>query len=621
MRTDLLALDAEALVRLANKGLVRRATKLLDKGKGPVCTEARDGTLQATFPDGVALTWPPATPLAAVTCSCGASAACFHAVAVALSYGDPQGTSEEPAAHRSVGTVSDDVLHEQLGPAAVARAKRWVREGLVVRLEHGPPEVAHLPSGTVRFVAADALHLAHCDVVGEERGASIAVAVWAFRAAEPGADEVMLGERASVELQDVHPVQELVATCLRAGVSQLPATLRAELAAVQERARDRGWVWVAGALADLDAQWTAYEARSAAHRGTRAASVLGELLGRTGAVVRGGTGQLLGVGEAPNTRLDYVTLMGLGARVSAHPEGHQVSVYLLDRSAGVVLVLQRVVAAGEALLEARAGRRLALSWLATGQLATRGARRSAHRTVSLAEERKGSRHERAEGVPAWSTIEAPIRVASLAAWREELAARAPRCLRPRRLAENVRVVEIAEVMRVAWSPGAQELHAWCRMASGDALQLQLAHDPATPGACGALQHILEHGCTEAAGHLAADGERLVLVPTALRTASGTVLAPALASGAPVTAPVMERSAQPRALVAALRSARTRLADLAHLGLGNAAARRSVGEVAPQLTQCGLRKAAQRMREVAEGGGVSAWADAWLTTEVSLEQLG
>jgi hypothetical protein len=58
MRDDLALLDAEALAVLANRGLVKRATKMIDKGTGPELSEA-SGTVTGTFPDGIVTTWAP----------------------------------------------------------------------------------------------------------------------------------------------------------------------------------------------------------------------------------------------------------------------------------------------------------------------------------------------------------------------------------------------------------------------------------------------------------------------------------------------------------------------------------------------------------------------------------
>ena len=85
MRDDLAALTPETVAALANLGLVKRALKEIEAGKGPTLAEA-DGTVVGTFEDGVVAKLPVGVPLKDAPCTCGAAGACRHKVAVALSY-------------------------------------------------------------------------------------------------------------------------------------------------------------------------------------------------------------------------------------------------------------------------------------------------------------------------------------------------------------------------------------------------------------------------------------------------------------------------------------------------------------------------------------------------------
>ena len=83
-RADLLALTEDALVSLTNRGLYKRAAKEVAAGTGPAIAEDADA-VRGTFPDGVVCALPPGG-LEAADCTCGASGACRHVVAVVLAY-------------------------------------------------------------------------------------------------------------------------------------------------------------------------------------------------------------------------------------------------------------------------------------------------------------------------------------------------------------------------------------------------------------------------------------------------------------------------------------------------------------------------------------------------------
>src|SRR5688572_2591569 len=104
VRSDLLHLGPEALTQAANAGIVKRAVRELEGGYRPEWVLAEDGTLTGTFSDGIRTTWPPATPVQHVRCSCGATGVCRHRIILALAY---RAAAEAPAAAASPGRASD----------------------------------------------------------------------------------------------------------------------------------------------------------------------------------------------------------------------------------------------------------------------------------------------------------------------------------------------------------------------------------------------------------------------------------------------------------------------------------------------------------------------------------
>src|SRR5690242_18306476 len=85
-RADLLALTPQAIASLSNLGLVKRAQKELEQGKGPQLEELPDGTVVGSFEDGNTARLVPGKGLKDSPCSCNATTVCRHRVAVALAY-------------------------------------------------------------------------------------------------------------------------------------------------------------------------------------------------------------------------------------------------------------------------------------------------------------------------------------------------------------------------------------------------------------------------------------------------------------------------------------------------------------------------------------------------------
>ncbi|WP_433174985.1 hypothetical protein [Actinoallomurus sp. CA-150999] len=86
IRADLLALTPDALAALANRGLVKRATKELDAGNAPAVDVAPDGTVRGRFPDGAEATLPDGGGLEGASCTCAATGVCRHRIGLILAY-------------------------------------------------------------------------------------------------------------------------------------------------------------------------------------------------------------------------------------------------------------------------------------------------------------------------------------------------------------------------------------------------------------------------------------------------------------------------------------------------------------------------------------------------------
>ncbi len=625
MREDLVQLSAEALVLLANRGLVKRAQKMLDRGEGPELEEA-DGVVVGRFADGPVVTWPPATSMADADCSCGSTGMCRHRVCVALAY---EGDAPAEEASWSPGEFDDAAVEALIGGRSLGVARRRLRAGLDAEVHRGTQPRVHLPNGTVRFPVPHALEMVHCDAVGSEREVLIALAVWACREAEGLAGEAPVVQVHLVDATvdfDPAPFEGLdpwLRTALETGISNLPTPAAARLTRARSEVKAAGWVWVDDAIAALESQVEAYRARDARYAPERAAGLIGEIFARHRATRSPGppsAGWFVGTGVAPETLLEHLTLTGLGARVRSVGDQVDVDVYLLDRRSGAVLVLSRSYPKeAEVPVGSRTAgsARLRLSALAAGQLTTQGAVRLANRQVRLAGERGVRKHDLKPGGGGWAAIDEPVRVVSAEGLQRELSERPPRAIRPRLRAEDLRILSLASVDHIGWMPGAGELVALATLAGeGGQAQLRLAHDGAAPGACGVLEAALMQEPTHVAGHVHLQGELVVVSVTAVALA-GRVVVPALDAGQSVRSPSMGEPPAD-ALAESLRSARAALADRAHHGLSGST--QGLDQVAARLGSLGMPKLALRLQAVGRAEDrCAAWADAWISVAVASER--
>ncbi|MGF1428364.1 hypothetical protein [Kitasatospora sp. LaBMicrA B282] len=689
-RSDLLALDADTLAALANRGLVKRAAKELAAGAGPVTCVEPDGTLRGRFPDGTATALPPGAPLDGGSCSCAAPGVCRHRVALVLAYQeagvapandapgtDAPATAETPAAPARPWTpavVDDEALTAAVGPRALATARRTRDRGYTARLRHptpaDPQAVAELPACTVRFPVPGELGFALTDATAARRGEMVALAVWAFRAAE-GRPSVTVGGRPAADAApaagagpgpDAAPASAGPAAAAAGGPdASLDAVLRlvhdllldgavhtgpvalANLRRLGDELTARSLHWPAGAVTELIAQLEAYAARSAAHRPTDHALLLAELTARRRAAAHAGgaaRAQVLGLREPAETALRRVRLTALGCRIRGGAAGGGAGVhaelYFAHPGAGNVLLLRRSWPApadgppptGAAL----AARRLAghrLDALATANVVSESITRTAARTLTLGRSRVAATSVTPVGA-AWADLPEPLLVHDLAAHLRTQDGLPPRLIRPRIAAEAVRVVQLGGVEEVGYDPAEQLLEATVRDAAGNPAVIRAEYHPTCPGALDALAAALSGG---GASHLSAVvqrvGGRTVLDPIAV-LADGVVTVPDLAKGGgdarPTTVGRPPGPADP--LAAALSEALAALAEAAHRGLRHLTAptHDRLADAADTLARAGLTTAASLVREVAaaaRGGDpdavVAAWADAAIRVAVSSEQ--
>lgn len=657
MRTDLLALTTDSLAALTNRGLVKRA----GKEAAPDLRTDADGTVHGDFAGGPTASLPPGG-LDAARCTCGAAGVCRHVVGVVLAYqhqhagpaagtggGPPVETGEDPqgrgpeAAAWSPGQVSDDELTARIGARLMAAARRTERTGYTARVRRAtasdPAPQVELATATVRFLIPGDLGFVHTDAVAGSRDDVIALAVWAFRVADelhPGTQEVRVdvgGEAGTGTGSGLERALGLAGTVLREGAAHLGQGLEATIADVQRHLDAAGSRWPLLAVGDLAEQLAAYRDRGAHYRPELLAGHLAELHARHRAVTRPDAtlrSSVLGTAEAAETPLRRARLESLGCRVRSLGDRRIADVYLAHSDSAMVLVLRREWDGDDdgPLLARRRVAGSTLAALATGNLVTESAVRSASRTVRLATGRI-SRTTVSPSRGEWGELSPSLVVTDLAALGRELDALTLRPIRPRVEAELVRVVAVSRVVAMTYVPGDQRLDALVADQAGNTATVTATHTGAAPGRLDSLAAVLageEGELRFVSGVVGRTGGGVVIDPVGL-AAGGRVVVPDLqpAGGGGPLAVAEDDPHDP--LTAALIDTRGLLAEAAHHGLSHlpptygarldTAARRLTGLGLHRIAQSVTAFAAARSQDSDETAE-QTWIDAYLRLEVALD---
>ncbi|WDQ01627.1 hypothetical protein PVK74_07520 [Micromonospora chalcea] len=676
-RDDLIALTPDVLAALSNRGLVKRATREVDAGERPVLTEDADGAVRAAYPDGVTVTLPVGGGLAAGICSCPAPGVCRHLLTVVLTYQrthadapareaapdgeaaldgeaapdtgaapgrEDAGSGGEPW-RWSPGDVTDEELAAAINAPALAAAKRRLRRGYTAVVHRpdaaDPVPRVELPTGTVRFLVPHQIGYARGDAA-DDGGESIALAVWACRAADrehPDRPEAQVRVGGPATVTD-HPALDaavaLAADVLLTGAAHLGSGVDARLAAARRDLDAAGLRWPLLAVEDLAGQLEAYAARGARYRPETLADLLAELPARRRAVVNAGATppeRVLGTHEPAETPLRRVRLTGLGARVRSSGGEVGVDVVLAHPAAVSVLVLRRAYpVTGDDPPTGRelAGRRITgatLGALAGGNVVSESAVRSAAHQLRFAAGRL-ARTTVTPGAGDWSGLPPGLLARDPDALAAELAGRPPRLLRPRTAAESVRVLALGEVRAIGYAAGEQRLHATVTGVDGGTATVTATHHAAAPGALDALAAAMDgtHGPPRyVSGTVRRGADGLVVEPLAV--VADTVVVPDLAPGVGDGRLAGAVDARPDPVAAALGAAVALLAQAAHTGLRHLPAAfperlraTAAGLAAVGLDRCGATVSGLAGALGADPGepAVRAWVDAWIRLSVTGE---
>ena len=644
-RADLLALTPDTLAALANRGLVKRAAKDLDAGAAPVIEVDKTGTVSGTFADGVRSTLPAGASLDAGSCTCSAPGVCRHRVGLVLAYqrefaGD---APEEPFVPWSPGDFGDDTLVELFGEHVLTTASRAHRAGYRARVVRptaaGPIPRVELPSCAVRFLVPGELGFAETDATQAKRAEMITLAVWAFREADArglSGEDVQLdvgGQPApEVAASGLESTVDFVGELLLTGTMHTSPVLGTKLSRLGKDLEAAGLLWPAGAVAEIEAQLGAYHERGASYRAERLAELIAEIHARHRAVVNGGASlrsRVLGSDQRSETPLRRVRLTGLGCRVGGTGEERTIEVFLAHAGSETVLVNRKhwPLSEGQVLtgheLASRKVARTTFGMLASGNVVTESAVRSASRVVRFGSDRVAKTTVTPVG-DAWEALPGELLVRDLARLSEELGALPPWLVRPRVEAELVRVLHIAEVVSVGYHPGEQRLEAVIADKAGATATVSAEYRASCPGALDALAAALADGPRFLSGAVRRASGTVVVDPIAVLTGTGLVV-PDLAPGEGATTLERAGHAGLDPLASALTEAAAVCAEAAHRGLRHLppSLRARASASSAELAKTGLTKAADQLTAFVDAldGDESSQVTAWMDTQIRLSTTG
>lgn len=513
-RKDLLALTADDLITLTNRGTVKRALRELEAGT-PACEfEEQDGRLRVTWSDGIVCEFPAGGSLVDAICSSGSTGISRHVVRAVLAY-----QAQCPAAEHQPaiiepwdpGQISDGDLNRHFGKVAVTRARTRFKDGILAEVVRGPKPFArflHEPC-TVRFLVPGDLRYVYADCAERLMPTFVPLAVWAFRELPEGESAGLISIQKNalpIPAGVLDDIDRALADLCEHGIAGVTGVWRDRMNRLEERCRREGLVWPAELIADLVYQFQCYQEHDARFDPCDVAHFTGELAIRCNAI-RNDTGavpQLLirGARSDTVTEIRSSRFIGLGCGVQVRRSSVQLSAFQQDIDSGHVTAVHRDFAdpdaqSGEeprefsALARTTVSRGMSLAALGRGQLLLKAGKRTPGHRLILPRGHVAVNPQAFE----WEKLRAPVLAEGFAEIAARLGALPPSSLRPRRVAENLHVCPIRSVESVSFDAVAHCLRAQVRDARGDLATI--VHPYTTRG---------RQGFERLAAHLARNGK-------------------------------------------------------------------------------------------------------------------
>jgi hypothetical protein len=539
MRPDLMALTADDLAALANRGLLKRAQREIESGDLTAqWDESGDGTIRAIWSDNATCTLPGGKTLKDAQCTCGALEMCRHVLRTVLAWQfrqaatNSEGGSTKPPEPWDPGRIDDALLESQVPKAIRERAAvLWSQGVLAEALRSAKPSVRfHCPGHTVRFPVPDDLRYAQCSCADPVPCVHAVLAVRAFRLLAPEVSSGIVSEGPldmPVPREPVEAAERCVLELLTDGCASLGGAWRDRVLRVASECSSASLLWPAQILEEIAEDFDRYTARDAAFTPERLVDRLGELLLRLDAIIAGCApvpqAFIRGMKTDKDSELGAARFIGLGASVVEERRSTSLTVFLQDCDNGHVVTLARTFTEDpesgadrkpfHQLARATAVKDASLALLAAGQLVTQGGRRKASGQLVIGRARAAVNPQNYS----WEQLKAPVLVEDFAELSARLRLLPPASFRPRRAAADFHVCPIDAVEGAAFHPATNSITARLRDRTGQTSIL--THPWTERGQTGADALLAALRSEEKplfiAGHFRTAGAGLLIHPTAV----------------------------------------------------------------------------------------------------------
>lgn len=546
MRADLLALTADDLTALSNRGLTRRAQQEASS-QTLSCTiaEGADGTVTVRWSDNVECRLPANARLSDSRCTCPSTTLCRHILRSIFAYQHKHraesnvenvttARSSPPSAPWSPATISDAQLATHFSPAEIARWQREYSAGHVIHVWTGTKPRAHIHSlgCTINFLVPHDPRYAVCDCADETPCGHVLLSVWAFRQLDSGATAGLIATASttpSVPVALLDDIEHELLSLAQSGLARTAALQVDRWRRLATRARDERLVWPAEVLDEIAAAHAAYLAHDARFDSREFAALIAELLQRVDAIrtARTPVPQLFVRGATQDRETDFgsARLIGIGCGVHISRTSTELAAYQQDSDSGAITAITRrfpheidpsgaIVAPHKPFAELARSvvlKGVSLEAIGRGQLLVKGGRRSpsgrfvpGRAAASVAPQ-----------TYAWESLRAPLRATEFAEVSERLRDAPPASLGPRHVGARLAVCPIATVDEVRFDVARQETLARLTDQAGNVAWL--VHPYTSRGAIGsqALLHALRTHSADirfVCGRVRLEGAKLVIEP-------------------------------------------------------------------------------------------------------------
>lgn len=474
-RADLLALTPDDLAAISNRGTVKRVTRELDGDKVEATSLEvdEDGTLVATWSDGVTCTLHGDRGLQDADCTCPATNMCRHIIRSVLAYqrsreDEPQ--QEDVARAWDPGVMTDETIERALSGAALSKARK--AEGGLVELRRGKKPMArfHELGHTLLFQVPEDLRYTRCDCTEDAPCSHVALAIEAFRALDPDRHTgfVTLGaaDDAPVPTEPFEAARAAFVDLAFHGFAHSPAAALDRLHQLEVRTQEAGLTWHATLLHDLRSAHELYNEHDARFDATALPDWIGEFLLRAQALQSDQTELprvfIQGPAHIERSTLGGARLLGLGCHVTALEKAAQLQAMFQDMRTGTLMAITTTFPDEEdtaptfAELGARpVGKGRGLTALGASQLVLKKAHVSTSHALSPTWTSSSTYPQSFD----WDQVLAPVRVEDFEELRASLLAAPPGALRPRVVGEDFHVVPVREALDPAFDPKTQAVVA------------------------------------------------------------------------------------------------------------------------------------------------------------------